>query len=240
MRHIVEIKAITCLAVVLFCQSSIGQSVEGFWEVEQVKAAGKVVTPVAKWFKINPDGTFQSGNGWLQNAEGTWTFDKTHNTFLATERNGLVDKYGAFKVTLNSSQMSWERKEDGDQLVVRLKRIEELPKSPADRLVGVWDLKEMTREGKSEKSTFDPQDNYYIFIRWDRIYVERAEDGGKSYGYWHINGHRPELTMISMKDEKSREAWAVEVDDKTLKLIGISETNKGCQMGFGRINHIPD
>jgi hypothetical protein len=240
MKCITIVKAISCSAIVLCCQSSMGQSVVGFWEVEEVKVAGKVMTPVAKWFRVNMDGTFQSGNGWLQSAEGTWQFDKTHNTYLPTERNGLVDKYGAFKVMFEGSQMSWERMEDGDQVLVRLKRIEELPKSPADRLVGVWDLKEMTRGGKSEKSTFDPEDNYYIFIRWDRIYVERAKDGGKSFGYWHINGHRPELTLISQMDEKPREIWNVEVDDKTLKLNGISESNKALQMVFEKINHIPD
>ena len=32
------------------------------------------LTPIAKWTQINSDGSYESGNGWLKNSEGQWTF----------------------------------------------------------------------------------------------------------------------------------------------------------------------
>jgi len=218
---------------------SVAQDIVGLWEVIEVTVGGKVMTPVAKWTRLNEDGTFQSGNGWLQNSAGIWSYDAKNTTFTLMELHGLPDSFGGFKISFDYDRMIWERMEDTDQVIVKLKKIAALPESTADRLVGLWDLKEMTRNGKSEKSAYDPNDKYYIHIRWDRMYVERATDGSKTYGYWHINAHRPELTLIR-KDGKSTESWTVEVEGKILKLSGISETNKSVQMGFTRINEFPE
>ncbi len=191
MKNSIVVKAIAWVIFLMSCKSGVGQAIVGFWEVTEVKVAGESLTPVAKWIRINKNGTFQSGNGWIQNSEGTWNFDKTTNTYIPIEKNGLLDKFGAFKVRFENNQMYWERVEDNDPVIVRLEIIDIMPKSTGDHLVGIWDLKERLRDDKSEKTTFDPLDRYYLFLRWDRIYVERAEDGSKVYGYWHINGHRP-------------------------------------------------
>lgn len=90
----------TLLTTILFTFSltliNAQQAVVGFWEVTEVKVGDQTMTPVAKWTRIHEDGTFQSGNGWLQNSEGTWTFDKKYNHFEANDPNGLVDEFGPF------------------------------------------------------------------------------------------------------------------------------------------------
>ena len=211
----------------------------GFWEVKEVRVGGEVKAPVAKWTRINADGSFQSGNGWLQNSEGTWTFDNNNKTYLPVETNGILDEYGAFKVSFKDKTMLWERKEEGDRVIVTLQRIDILPKSTADHLVGIWDLDERIRNGKSEKSTYDPQDKFYLFIRWDRMYVERTIDDKKVYGYWHIHGHKPEVKFISI-DGKAIETWTVEVDQKKLKMVGGSTSNKDLELMFSRMNKFPE
>ena len=179
-------RSFTCITLVyaMFCLpvQSTAKGIVGLWEVVEVTVAGKVTTPVAKWTKLNEDGSYQSGNGWLQNSSGKWALDSKDNTFALVELHGLRDKYGAFKISIDNNQMTWERMEDSDQVVVKLKRIFALPQSTADRVVGLWDLHQVTRDGRPEKPAYDPQDKYYIHVRWDRMYVERSKDGSKAYG----------------------------------------------------------
>jgi hypothetical protein len=199
----------------------------------------EIKTPVAKWTKLHKNGSYQSGNGGIQNSEGTWSFDKKDKFFLPAETNGIKEPYGGFKVTFVKDRMLWQREEDGDVVIVKWERIEKLPKSPADLLVGLWDLKEITKNGTSEKSTFDPNDTHYIFIRWDRIYVERTPLGDRASGYWHINAHRPEITLISHGQGKTTESWKIDVTDKELKMEGISDSNKGTKIVYERIHEFP-
>ncbi|WP_276371122.1 hypothetical protein [Chryseolinea sp. H1M3-3] len=227
------------ILIVLVVQLCYAQKITGFWEVLEVKVGNDIKTPVAKWTRINEDGTYQSGNGWIQNSEGTWNFDKANNSFLPTETNGIKDPYGAFKVSYLKDEMIWERAEDEMTVRVKLQRTSRLPKSTGDLLVGLWDLKEILRNGKSEKSSFDPDDKYYIFIRWDRVYVERTSKGEKASGFWHINGHRPEVTFFKNTQGREDDVWNVSVNEQTLKMVGISDSNRGVEFIYIRINDFP-
>jgi hypothetical protein len=221
-------------------RSAQAQSIVGFWEVKEVKVGDKIMTPVAKWTRINEDGTYQSGNGWLQNAEGTWSLDKETNTFLPVEKNGIKDPSGPFQVNLSVNKMIWEREEEGMVVTVILEPIEKLPKSTADELIGLWDLKDVMKNGESKKASFDPHDKHYIFIRWDRIYVEQTPQGENISGYWYINGHRPEITLLSHSANKIPESWMVSVNDNELLLTGISDSNKGVENIYSRIHEFPE
>jgi hypothetical protein len=112
-------------------------------------------------------------------------------------------------------------------VVVQFERTERLPKSSADMLVGLRDLREVTKNGKVETSMFDPDNKYYIFIRWDRVYVERNVEGQKTGGYWHINAHRPELTLLPHDEVEKKENWNIRADAEELKMEGLSDPNKG-------------
>lgn len=233
----------TLLTIILFLFNLLSivnaQSIVGFWEVKEVTVAGKITTPVAKWTKINTDGSYQSGNGGIQNSEGTWSFDEKNKIFLPVETKGIKEPYGGFKVTYQEALMIWERQEDGDRVVVKLERTNKFPKSHADMLVGLWDLKEIVKNGRSQTSTFDPDNKYYIFIRWDRVYVERNTAGQKVFGYWHINAHRPELTFLPHSEEKKDESWTITVNAEELKMEGISDSNKGTLIVYSRLYEFP-
>lgn len=231
------------LIVIFFAsvsQISLAQSVVGFWEITNVKVGDQTMTPGAKWTRINKDGTYQSGNGWQQNSEGTWKFDSQSKTFLPNETNGIKEPYGAFLVSFNGKNMMWQREEDGMLVTVSLKPIEKMPKSTADEIVGLWDLTDAIQDKQSIKEQFDPDEKFYIFIRWDKIYVKRTSEGDRETGYWFINAHQPELTFLSHNSNKKPESWKVTVSNSELILNGISDSNKRKVLRFQRINEFPE
>jgi hypothetical protein len=216
------------------------QPFTGLWEVTEVTAGERLVTPVSKWTRIHPDGTFESGNGWLQNSVGTWVFEEKTSEFFLSDKFGLKDEYGPFLVQFTNREMIWTREEDGMKVVVRLRKIESLPVSTADLLIGLWDLEKAEQAGNGITNRFDPDNKYYVFIRWDRIYVERTPAGDRQAGYWHINAHRPEVTFLSHVQGKNPESWKVEVSEKSLEMRGISESNQDLVLFFRRIHQFPE
>ncbi|MDX1587149.1 MAG: hypothetical protein R3222_10400 [Balneolaceae bacterium] len=224
----------------LMGSSSAAQEVTGFWEITKVSMQGQSMTPLAKWTKINDDGSYQSGNGWLQNAAGTWTYDKVTQQFLPVETIGIRDDFGPFSVSFQHDTMIWKRVEEGTEVTVQLQKIERLPMATADRMQGLWDLSALTENGDDITSIFDPDGLHYLFIRWDRIYQIRNPQGEDESGYWHINGHRPEVTLLSHTRGKEPQSWRVEVSDKKLVLIGISDSNRERVMTYTRIYQFPE
>lgn len=235
------IKKITLTLLLLFIQYTISYSQEviGLWEIKKVEVGDKIVTPISKWTKINADGSYQSGNGWVQNSEGKWNYDENGKSFSPKETNGIKDMFGEFAVDFKGGKMLWQRDENGEKVKVTLGRIQKMPKSTADMMVGLWDVTEITEDNISIMKSFDPKNKHYLFIRWDRVYVERTPSGDKSSGYWHINGHNPEITLISHSNDKAQERWIVSVSDTEMYLIGHSDTNKNRKITYARINEFP-
>ena len=190
-------------------------------------------------FRIHADGTYESGNGWLQSSKGTWTFDPQQQTFKPTETLGLKDEFGPFSVSFNDEQMIWKRTEEDIPVVVTLEQISQLPKGPADQITGLWGLTKMSKAGEEQTATFDPDGKHYRFFRWDRIYVERTTEGQRFTGYWHMHGHRPEITLLSHRDNIPPETWRVSTTDTTCTLTGVSETNKGVVLEYERLGEFP-
>lgn len=220
--------------------TAVAQEITGFWEITHVSMQGQSMTPVAKWTKINKDGTYQSGNGWLQNAVGTWTYDEGTREFSPKEINGIEDSFGPFSVSFQNETMLWKRMEEGAEVTVELERIEQLPMATADRITGIWDLTSLTENEKDITATFDPDNRHYLFIRWDRIYQARNPQGEPESGYWHIHGHRPEITLLSHIQGREPQSWRVDVSDKELILTGISDSNKNRVMTYSRIYQFPE
>ena len=205
------------------------QSLTGLWEVTKVTVGEELMTPIAKWTKFNEDGTYQSGNGWLQNAEGNWKLNEVDKKISLDETNGLKDRFGPFSVAITESEMTWKRIEEGMQVTVSLKRVNKLPKAPADKLVGLW----------SEINEQEQQIGQFFFFRWDRIF-RQMDESGKSTGYWHMHGHRPEVTLLSHNEQQDPETWKVEATDNKLILTGMSDTNKDVVRTFIRLHEFPD
>jgi hypothetical protein len=51
------LRTMALLVVVACHMKSLAQSIVGFWEVKEVKVGPEIKTPVAKWTKVNEDGT---------------------------------------------------------------------------------------------------------------------------------------------------------------------------------------
>ena len=166
--------SIVALSLVLSAQPT------GFWEVTKVSMGDMSVTPIAKWTKIHSDGTYESGNGWLQNDIGTWTYDKKTSVFTPSTTNGITDPAGGFTVNQSGDEMTWQREEDGAIVTVSLKRIENVPAGPWDKVQGLWDLTTATRSGADILPDRDADGSYNIQIRWDRLFVERSSKGKQS------------------------------------------------------------
>ena len=146
MKIIHLVLLVVCSAITWVAQA---QEILGLWEIKNVSVGEEAMNPVAKWTRINPDGTYQSGNGWLQNSSGTWTFNEISMEFLPVEDFGIKEDFGAFIVSFSGGKMLWERHEKGMTVLVILEKIQQLPKSTADWITGLWDLTEAIQSGKT-------------------------------------------------------------------------------------------
>ena len=231
---------IVLIVLVLFTNQSYTQSLIGLWEVDEVKVGNQIMTPVAKWTKINRDNTYESGNGWVQNSVGTWSYNEKTKEYLPLNKYGVLDEFGAFKVSFSNKKMNWEREEEGVKVIVSLKKITSIPMATGDKLMGLWDLTDAMQGVENILTTFDPSNKYYIFFRPDRLYTKRMPDGKRTTGYWHIDAHKPEITLISENKYESTENWRVEVTETDLILYGISGNDLNIRLVFERINQFPE
>lgn len=209
-----------CL-LILITQSCNDKSIYGIWEVSSVSMGDQSMTPIAKWFNIKADGSSTSGNGWLQNSKGTYRYDESSMTYLPINEFGVKDSYGAFTIKeLTEDLMVWTHEEDGALITVQLKKVIEIPKGPADKLVGLW------KPENNEQNT--------LRIRWDRIYVEMKNEK-RSTGYWHIHGHKPEVTFLPHSKDSEPETWKIEVVASKLIMSGLSDSNRDEVQNFIRL-----
>ncbi|WP_200975045.1 hypothetical protein [Echinicola sp. 20G] len=234
-----KIIVLTICFLMTHLTSLYAQDPAGMWEVEKVMVGDRLLTPVAKWMKLHSDHSYQSGNGWLQNDIGTWQYDANNHLLSMHTSISIKDEYEPFQIEITQDEMTWKRTEDGMQVTVNLKRIDSLPSGTADLLLGLWDLEKIEDQGQEVTAEFDPENKYYLFMRWDRIYSERTPDGQKQSGYWHINGHQPIITLLPHQSEQTPLNWQVKVNQTSLTLKGLSEINKSKTMYFTRIQEFP-
>lgn len=220
-----------------FTTLSNAQPIVGFWGVDEVLVGGRNVTPVAKWFKINEDSTFYSGNGWLKNSFGTWSYNTKTYEFKPENKNGIRDEFGAFKVSFAGDKMLLEREEDGMDVVVTLSKISKMPMSPADSIAGLWDLSVVRKGAEDITSTFDPDDQQYFFIRRDRLFRIRNPDGSTSSGYWHMDGHSPKFFLVDYNKEVEDQVYMVSFQKDLL--IMEQQGGENLILTCRRINQFP-
>ncbi|GET21033.1 hypothetical protein [Prolixibacter denitrificans] len=233
-----SIQSLMAIMLLLFSSNIYAQKskITGFWAIETVSVGNQNMTPVAKWTKINADGSFQSGNGWLQNSQGSWSYDAENKIFTAVDPLGIKDEFGGFTVSFDNEKMYWQREEEGMPVKVTLSPIQKLPMAPADYLVGLWDLTEITKDHQSILKEFDSGNKHRLFIRWDRRYINFSPQGKKLTGYWHMNAHKPELTFLPHQEGEKPESWRIEVNKNELVMTGISDSNRGIERKYMRRN----
>lgn len=237
-KHRDIMKNATFIIVLFFVvTSSAAQPVVGLWGVSSVKVGDRTMTPVAKWFKNNSDGTFQSGNGWTQNSIGTWTYDEKTREFNPIATNGVRDEYGAFTVASFGDSLTLERQEDGMKVIVSLVRIDEMPAAPADQICGLWLLAKVEDLDGNLKGDFDPGQRQFIHIRPDRRYRLRNPDESVALGIWYMNGHKPEFTLINDDREIDNLVFTVAFDQEMLLMKALG--GQGLVYYYSRINEFP-
>lgn len=211
----------------LSLKASFAQNIVGLWNIHKVEVGEKDMTPVAKWTQIKKDGSFISGNGYLRNAYGSYTYNAKEATISFYDSMGTKDVNPAFKIQFKGKDMLWEREEEGMPVKVYLSPINELPKSTADQITGMWKV-------KSEGMEYN-----FLHIRWDRRYNQLGGQIDRQGGYWHIHGHMPRLTFLPFSEEQDAESWEAKASYEQLTLTGLSDSNKGKVLIFERINYYP-
>lgn len=210
--------------VVLFCAVFLvpmrgsAQEVVGFWKVDQVMVGDRDVTPVAKWFRINKDHTSQAGNGWSQNAVGTWTYDDQKAEFLTYDQAGKPDEFGAFHTSFKNGKMLWQRLEDGMKVVVTLSPATEMPMAPKDSIAGRWDLVSVIKDDQDITTDYDSKNQEEILIRWTGTYAKTNPDGTQSHGFWHMDPHAAEFHMIDWNRDVDFQAFDVSFDQDLVRM----------------------
>ena len=232
-----KISIAVTLILLLISQLSFSQTFDGLWGVVSVHAGDRLVTPVAKWFLIEKDGVYKSGNGWTQNSVGTWTYDESTGQFAGHSTNDIKDEYGAFNLKLDQGKMIWDRMEDGMKVTVVLQQIAEIPAAPADLVQGLWKLTSVMKDDVNMTSTVDPQSKQFLHIRPDKRFRLRTSDNSGIRGFWHMNGHRPRLTLIHDDRSVDNLAFTVEIVDNQLMM---RQAEKGIVYTYQRIFEFPD
>ncbi|MCF2873986.1 MULTISPECIES: hypothetical protein [unclassified Tenacibaculum] len=186
----------------------------GLWLVKKVKVGKEEMTPNARWMNFKEDSTQISGNGWLQHSYGTWSLKG--NRLVVVDENGITDTSEPFKVEIKEHKMLWERKEEGEHVTVYLERINKIPTSEGNKLLGLWGLKSKKVDSISKK-VINPTST--LHLRWDNTYVIENSSKKKKYGIYKIHGHKPELQMVNYGDTPKFKFYkfTVEKDKLTLK-----------------------
>jgi hypothetical protein len=224
------------LLTTLFYGCSEKQNIEGLWIVKNVKIGNEEMTPNARWTRFNNDFTQQTGNGWFQHSNGMWKFNENTKELSITNTNGLIDKDSPFKVSFENNKMIWKRVEDGQNVIVTLEKIDKLPETYGDKLLGLWKLDKSTGKGIFFDESIEKND--YLFLRWDKRFLINSTNG-RINGVYNIHGHKPEIEFIPYGNKIMRSFWKVEYDKEriSLKLLNSDSIVK---MDFVRIFEFPN
>ena len=220
------------LTIIFSCKKEeVKPTINGLWLVTKVKMGEDEMTPIARWMRFNADSTQTSGNGWLQHSEGNWSVNK-NNQLTVTNTNGLLDAAEPFTVKFENENMIWSRTEEGQDVQVFLERIEQIPSSEGNRLMGLWKIESIAIDNEDVTTTLNPDNNATLFLRWDNVYVFANYPQGKIYGVYKVHGHKPEIQMVNYGDNPQFQFYTFSISDLELKLIS---TDKKTELKLKRI-----
>lgn len=236
-----RIKQVLCLiafvALIVGCNNEqVKESgIHGLWKVEKVVVGEDSMTPVSRWTRFNSDGTQTSGNGWFQHSLGTWSIKK--NQLTIKNSNGILDEAEPFSFTFMNDKMIWKRNEEGQEVTVHLKRIEKIPTSEGNKLLGLWKLIKSTSDGNDITVMSNPDSKAMLHLRWDNMYVQHNLPKGKQYGIYRIHGHKSEIQLVNYGESSQFSFWNFAISEKKLTL---TSTDGQSVMEFERIHQFID
>ncbi len=212
----------------------------GLWEVKTVMVGERNLTPVAKWFRFNSNNTFESGNGWTQNSAGDWSLDTSKRHLTLYEKIALSEGNDPYVFIFKDDKMTWTRTEFGEEVTVKLEKIDEIPRAPTDKVQGLWDFEMVVEDGQDISSTHDPDSNRIIFIRPDRRFRDEHGPKGLKQGYWQMNMHQPLMTVIPEDRNQNPEVWEVQFGPDQMIWLGKSDNNQNITITFRRLKNFPE
>lgn len=213
----------------------------GLWQVEKVMVEDQVMTPDARWTRFDSSGNYYSGNGGYQHSRGKYRIDTIHHWVEMKEYQGIEEPFGPFAFRIYGDTLVLERMEEEALVHVVMLRVKELPMANADKVIGLWGIKAMTKEGKDVSAEFLPLEMNSIFLRWDRVYQQRWPNGSIISGYYQMNAHRPVLSIVSAHEDYVQvRKWRIEfIGDSEMKLYGYDKENEGVVMHLYRLTQFP-
>lgn len=201
-----------------------GQSILGSWEVIAVQAGPHSMTPQAKWVTFETEGFF-GGNGYLQNSAGIYHWDQKAQTIRLEDSLGFPDPNPAFQISFKGDTMLWQRLEEGMELTVQLRPMEEKPLRPADHIIGVW-------------APEDSESLAFIRFGWTQTYELRYKDGRSSRGVWRCHPHRPEVVLIPWDEEEKNQLFLLEYQN--WKDLTLKAKDSNLVWSLARLRDYPD
>lgn len=229
-------KTLLTVLAIFVIQNSINAQITGLWEVVNVQVGNEKMTPVAKWTYIHEDGSYTSGNGWLQNSDGNWNYDEETSKIEMTPKTGFDDPDGPFNImNMNEDSMIWTREEGGEEVIVSYNRISQLPKSLPDLAIGIWDIETAEKDGLDVMSEIDPTGNRFVFLRFDHLVFDVVNENRTS-GMWRIDAHRPVIDILYYDTSKSSDYWQITFDGEDT----MQWTKDDLIIKFSRLTSFPD
>lgn len=223
-----------CCTVVLHAQD-----VSGLWEVRRAEVGSEMMTPIARWFRLAPDGSLVSGNGGIVHSRGRWEYNPKAGT-LQVFNPVLADDFGPFSVWSDGDSMRWSRVEEGQPVTIVLDRVTEVPEASWDRLVGIWRYAGST--GADDGMFVDAGENWFVYFGWDRRFRSGHHPPGfPPWGIWHVHAHRPELRLLSDAGDAADQRWRFTVANDTLRWFELTpDRDTPMSVTFHRIRRFPD
>ena len=129
--------------------------------------------------------------------------------------NGLDDLYPPFNARPRTYIMQWFRQEDSNEVRLYMSKINEIPKSGADSIYGLW----RNESGKT------------LHLRWDKRYVLQ-DSTTRIGGVYHTSGHSKRLRFLPDFGDHQTFDYKVNMGHLTL-------TNKDTSMSYQRIRTFP-
>lgn len=201
---------------ILFFSCKNEPQIIGLWSVKSVMAGDQEMTPNARWTKFNADFTQESGNGWFQHSIGTWKLDMESMNLSVENSNGVNDSNEPFTIAIEGNKMTWKRQEGEQTITVNLERIQKLPMTYGDQVLGLWELKEAEGEGNYFPNSKEDAKGT-LFLKWDRRFDIRTKNG-RITGVYNVHGHKPELELIPYGDQLERSFWKINFKEKQIDL----------------------
>lgn len=215
--------ALFVLITVISCKQQKENPILGMWLVKKVQVGNEEMTPVSRWMQFNKDSTQSSGNGWLKHSFGTWSLNRKKELKIKN-LNGLIDDSDPFLIDIDKAKMTWRRKEEGQNVQVFLEKINEIPVSPGNKIIGLWKLDSYMISGKDVIKKENPKNNQTLYLSWDNVFREHNLLSGRKVGVYKIHGHKPELQMVNYGDNTEFSFWKFSIKESKLTLT--SRDNK--------------